>query len=134
MQVTTTISRGRLVWHDGVLNVGVRANAHAQVSDHSCATNQLLQVPLITGAGVAKSRRKTQQSAPDVYMSHACSCNHLQVTRGSGRFLPLPTGGPLFEGLHLQQAARWKLPYGDTPVSSSVYASVGQAHHRDGEL
>lgn len=57
-QVTSTISRGRLVWHDGQLN----------------------------------------------------------VTRGSGRFVAMPPGGPLFEGLGRQAGLEEAFPYGPLPV------------------
>lgn len=59
-QVVTTISRGRLVWHNGVLD----------------------------------------------------------VTPGTGRFIPMPTHGMLFEGLDKQDAAylATNFPYGSTPV------------------
>ena len=56
-RVTTTISRGRVVWHEGVLS----------------------------------------------------------VERGSGRYVPLPTGGPLFAGLDAKDAATRSV-YGGAPV------------------
>lgn len=70
-QVVTTISRGRLVWHEGKLN----------------------------------------------------------VTRGSGRFVPTPPFGPLFDGLdhrpeHLVDVAR----YGGVPVKR---AGDGAAGHEE---
>lgn len=70
MQVVTTISRGRVVWHEGKLN----------------------------------------------------------VMRGSGRFVPTPTHGPLFQGLdkqpaHLVDVAR----YGGVPVKRSSSGT----HERD---
>ena len=68
-QVTTTISRGRLVWHEGKLDV-----------------------------------------AP-----------------GTGRFIPMPTGGALFEGLAKQDAG-WvaaTFPYGSTPVPRGGEGGAG---------
>jgi dihydropyrimidinase len=66
--VVTTISRGRVVWHEGRLN----------------------------------------------------------ITRGSGRFVPTPTFGPLFDGLekrppHLVDVAR----YGGVPVQRGTGAGIG---------
>ncbi|KAG2426922.1 hypothetical protein HXX76_012708 [Chlamydomonas incerta] len=57
-RVVTTISRGRLVWHEGVLD----------------------------------------------------------VAEGSGRYVPLPAFGPLFEGMAEQARRAMQLPYGPTPV------------------
>lgn len=57
-QVVVTISRGRLVWYDGQLN----------------------------------------------------------VQRGTGRFIPMPPGGSLFEGLEQQDLLEVMFPYGPLPV------------------
>lgn len=64
-KVTTTVSRGRVVWHDGMLN----------------------------------------------------------VEKGSGRYIPLQTGGELFRGLDAKDAAS-KVLYGGAPVERNEIASA----------
>lgn len=73
--MVTTISRGRLLWHDGVLN----------------------------------------------------------VTPGTGRFIPTPTHSPLFEGLAKQDDAylATRFPYGPTPVVREGGAGAGAGKARD---
>ncbi|GIL53800.1 hypothetical protein Vafri_9445 [Volvox africanus] len=68
-KVVATISRGRLVWHQGKLN----------------------------------------------------------VEPNSGRFVPMPAFGPLFEGLDEQYRRRGIFPYGPTPVLRGPEAAAGTA-------
>ena len=70
VQVVTTISRGRLVWHHGVLD----------------------------------------------------------VTPGTGRYIPMPTHGPLFDGLDKQDAAylATHFPYGPTSVAREQPGSTSK--------
>ena len=67
----------------------------------------------------------------------------LNVTRGSGRFVPLATHGPLFEGLERSPPlARWEaaFPYGRLPVrrpgdgADDGAAGSSAADSRGGEL
>ncbi|GAX85193.1 hypothetical protein CEUSTIGMA_g12611.t1 [Chlamydomonas eustigma] len=59
----------------------------------------------------------------------------LNVTRGSGHFVPLPPFGPLYEGLSKQQTSI-QLPqrYGPTPVRRAGAEADGQSEGRHEEL
>lgn len=49
----------------------------------------------------------------------------LSVPPGSGRFLPLPLFGPLFEGMEEQVRRAYHKPYGLTPVHRHGDGAVG---------
>ncbi len=52
----------------------------------------------------------------------------LDVTPGTGRFIPMPTHGPLFEGLDKQDATylATNFPYGPTPVPREQPAAASK--------
>jgi hypothetical protein len=69
----------------------------------------------------------------DVTVSQGCVVwegGQLHVRQGAGRFLPLPTGGPLFAGLDRLDASYVErtYPYGPVPVRR---AATGAAKARD---
>jgi hypothetical protein len=49
----------------------------------------------------------------------------LDARPGTSRYVHLPTGGPLFEGLGKRDAARYRTPYGAAPVPRGAAAGGG---------